>query len=500
MLHTFDFGSVRIPANVTGAPIAVPGGHIVPAGPVALLHPFGDTEFYRHGWNSWSPSGWAHTDGETIGIKDSPRRLLTADDAANETPHLHSGSAVGAVVGEDGNVLLLGGLGLGTPRVGADGNVLWGRAEEASAEWFVGYGPEVEVFAAYADLVAARLGRRSLRAGAVWSSWYSFFEDIDEDTIGRTVRDLAGYPFDVFQLDDGWEPIVGDWTANAKFPSGMAATARTIADAGFRPGLWLAPMIALPDSDIARTRPDLLVQDDDGRPLVSGYNWDSHYYSLDTTQPEVKDHLREVFERVTGWGFRYLKLDFMYAGAITGNRSTGVHRETAYREAVEHIRSVVGDDVYLLGCGVPMIPSVGVFDGARVGPDVAAFWDNAERVGDPSGVGARNSIVSSINRAWMKRLYEVDPDAIYFRSARSLLSDGERQALRDTAAVLEFRSTSDPLAWLTPAEREELRDYMEETALIEQTGRYAFRINGREVDFTPIVTGEAAVEAASVVG
>jgi alpha-galactosidase len=100
----------------------------------------------------------------------------------------------------------------------------------------------------------------------------------------------------------------------------------------------------------------------------------------------------------------------------------------------------------------------------------------------------------------MKRLYEVDPDAIYFRSARSLLSDGERQALRDTAAVLEFRSTSDPLAWLTPREREELRDYMEETALIEQTARYAFRISGREVDFTPIVTGEAAVEAASVVG
>ena len=500
MLHTFDFGSVRIPANVSSAPTAVPGGHIVPAGPVALLHPFGETEFYRHGWNSWSPSGWATTDGETIGIKDSPNRLLTADDAVNETPHLHSGSAVGAVVGEDGNVLLLGALGLGTPRVGADGNVLWGRAEADTAEWFVAYGPELEVFARYADAVAERLGRRSLRAGAVWSSWYSFFEAIDEELVARTVRDLAGYPFDVFQLDDGWEPIVGDWTANAKFPSGMAATARTIAETGFRPGLWLAPMIALPDSDIARTRPDLLVQDDDGRPLVSGYNWGSHYYALDTTQDEVKDHLRDVFERVTGWGFRYLKLDFMYAGAITGNRSRDVHRETAYRDAVQHIRSVVGDDVYLLGCGVPMIPSVGVFDGARVGPDVGAFWDNAERVGDPSGVGARNSLVSSVNRAWMKRLYEVDPDAVYFRSARNLLSDGERQALRDTAAVLEFRSTSDPLAWLTPAERDELRDYMEETALIEQTGRYAFRISGRDVDFAPIVTGEAAAEAASLVG
>ncbi|WP_314149344.1 alpha-galactosidase [uncultured Leifsonia sp.] len=498
MLHTFDFGSVRIPANVAGEPRPVPAGHIVPAGPIALLHPFGDTEFYRHGWNSWSPSGWARTDGDTIGIKDSPRRLLTADDAANETPHAHSGSAVGAVTGSDGDVLLLGALGLGSARVGADRNVLWGGAEEHTAEWFVGYGPEAEVFASYADLLSERLGRRALRAGAVWSSWYSFFEDIDEDLVARTVRDLRGYPFDVVQLDDGWEPIVGDWEAGPDFPSGMAATARTIADAGFRPGLWLAPMIALPGSTIARTRPDLLVQDEDGRPLVSGYNWGSHYYSLDTTQAEVKDHLRDVFERVVGWGFRYLKLDFMYAGAITGVRSREVHRETAYREAVEHIRSVVGDSVYLLGCGVPMIPSVGVFDGARVGPDVGAFWDNAERVGDPSGVGARNSIVASINRVWMKRLYEVDPDVVYFRSARNLLSDAERQALRDTAAILEFRSTSDPLAWLTPDERDELRAYIEETAVIEQTGRYAFRINGREVDLAPIATGHSTPDPASL--
>ncbi|WP_345763501.1 glycoside hydrolase family 36 protein [Diaminobutyricibacter sp. McL0608] len=500
MLHTFEFGELRIPANVSGPPAIISGGYIVPAGPLALLHPFGDTEFYRHGWNSWSPSGWARTDGPTIGIKDSPRRLLTADDAANETPHSHSGSAVGAVVGTNGDVLLIGGLGLGTPRVGADANVLWGRSEDDVAEWFVAYGSEREVFATYADLVSERLGRRSQRAGSVWSSWYSFFEDIDEATIAQTVSDLAGYPFDVFQLDDGWERIVGDWTAGQKFAAGMGATARKIAEAGFRPGLWLAPFIALPDSPIARTRPDLLVQDAGGKPLVTGYNWDSHYYSLDTTQQEVRDHLTRIFQQVTGWGFSYLKLDFMYAGAIEGHRSTDQHREAVYRDAIQHIRQVVGDSTYLLGCGVPMIASVGVLDGARVGPDVGAYWDNVESPNDPSADGARNSLVSSINRVWMKSLYEVDPDAIYFRSARSLLDDAERQALRDLAAIMEFRSTSDPIAWLNSAERDQLIEYLGETAVIEQTGRYAFRINGRAVDLAPIVTGAAAVPPASLVG
>ncbi len=499
MLHTFDFGAVRVPANVSGHPTTVPAGYIVPAGPLALLHPFGETEFYRHGWNSWSPSGWARTDGATIGIKNSPRRLLTADDAANETPHTHSGSGVGAVVGYDGDVLLVGALGLGTPRVGADGNVLWARSEADTAEWFIAYGPELDVFAHYADLLSERLGRRAERAGTVWSSWYSFFEGIDERLIARTVADLSGYPFDVFQLDDGWEPIVGDWTAGPDFPSGMEKTAATIREAGFRPGLWLAPLIALPQSPLARHRPDLLVQDAAGRPLVSGYNWGSHYYSLDTTQDEVKEHLRDVFKRVIGWGFSYLKLDFMYAGAITGCRRSDAPREAVYRDAIQHIRNVVGDDVYLLGSGVPMIPSVGVFDGVRVGPDVGAFWDNAERSGDPSGVGARNSVVASINRTWMKRLWEVDPDAVYFRGVRSLLDSGERQTLRDTAAILEFRSTSDPVEWLTDAERAQLVEYMKENAVIEQIGRHVFRVNGRCVDLSPIVTGAAVTGAASLI-
>lgn len=499
MLHTFTFGDITIPANIAGQPTPTGTGYILPAGSVALLHPFGDTEFYRHGWNSWSPSGWTRTDGETIGIKNSPQRLLTADDAANDTPHLHTGAGVGAITGHDGNVLLLGALGLGTPRVGADRNTLWGRSEHDSAAWFVGYGPESQVFADYADTLSSRMGRRSQRAGTVWSSWYSYFEDINEDLIARTVHDLTGYPFDVFQLDDGWEPIVGDWTAGADFPSGMAATADRIRSAGFRPGLWLAPLIALPGSNIAMQRPDLLVQDGNGSPLTTGYNWGSHYYSLDTTQQEVKDHLRDVFERVTGWGFSYLKLDFMYAGAVHGQRRVDVPREQAYRDAISHIRDVVGDSTYLLGCGVPMIPSVGVFDGARVGPDVGAFWDNAERVGDPSGVGALNSLLDSMNRVWMKRLYEVDPDAVYFRSTRNLLDDTERRHLQDAAAILEFRSTSDPIHWLNDLERQQLRDYMSETAVVEQTGRYVFHINGKEVDLTPVITGTAPVTATSLI-
>lgn len=500
MLHLFDFGDLQIPATVEAEPAPAPRGFIVRSRELALLHPFGDAEFYRHGWNSWSPTAWTRLSGDTVGIKGSPDRLQTADDAPNETPHAHSGSAVGALADGAGGVLLVGALGTGAPRVGADRHSVWARSDDADAQWYIGYGRELEVFAAYAELVAESLGRRTTRAGRVWCSWYSYFEGIDEGLVAQTAHDLAGYDFDVVQLDDGWERIVGDWIAGERFPSGMAATAQRIAAAGFRPGLWLAPLIALPDSPIARTRPDLLVADASGAPLPAGYNWESHYYALDTTLPEVQEHLREVFERVVSWGYTYLKVDFMYAGAIEGVRSTGIHREDAYRQAVQHIRSVVGDDVYLLGCGVPMLPSVGVFDGARVGPDVAAFWDNVERGADPSGSGARNSLVTSLSRAWLRPLFEIDPDVTYLRSARNLLGPTERQVLRDASLAVGFRSTSDPIAWLRPDERDELRAYLAADAEVVQTGRYAYRIGDRDVDFTPWVTGTADIDAASWAG
>lgn len=481
-------GGLGLPVRTAGLRGEAPFGHLLAPGSVAVLHPFDDGPFYRHGWNSWSPSGWRPLSGDPLRIANDPNRLLTADDAANDHPSVHAGSAVGALEAPGGDVLLLGALGLGTPRVGADRNTLWGRTEHDGGGWYLGFGPEEEVFAAYARLLAEHLGARDRRAGRVWSSWYSFYEDIDEDLVARTVRDLAGHPFDVVQLDDGWERRVGDWTANDRFPSGMAATARTIEGAGFRPGLWLAPLIALPGSDLARQRPDLLVQDDEGRPLPAGHNWGGPYHALDSTRPEALDHVLQAVRDAVREGFTYLKLDFLSAGAIPGRRAADLPREQVYRDAIRAIREAVGDDVYLLGCGAPMLPSAGILDGVRVGPDVGPFWDNAAQEGDPSGTGARNAILAAVHRAWLRPLYELDPDAVYLRSERNLLDPAQRRLLQDLAVILGFRSTSDPVAWLRPEERTALDAFLTAEVRVERTGRYRWTLDGRAVDFEPAVT------------
>lgn len=473
-----------------GRPQLTDGGLILPPGRVALLHGLGDALFYRHGQNSWSPCGWRRLSEPPLRIAD-PRRRVTADDDAWDDPARHHSSAVAALDPGDGPVLLLGGLGLGTPRLSADRDVIAGWYERGAAPWFAAYGPEEEVFAAYTRHLAARFGSRDRRAGNVWCSWYAYYETVNEQQLTKDVQDLQGLPFDVVQVDDGWEEMVGDWRPNGKFPSGMKALADRITDAEMTPGLWLAPFIALPGSRTARERPELLLRDAAGNPVIAGHNWGTGYHALDLSLPAARDHVGELIHRVVHeWGFRYLKLDFINAGAVAGVRAGGAERERTYRDALELIRRVAGDDVYLLGSGAVVLPSLGILDGLRSGPDVAPMWQNYAS-DDPSDAMARNAVVNALHRLWHRPLTEVDPDVVYFRSRLNLLTDQQLAWLRDLADICRFRAVSDPPSWLTPTELEDLTGYLSARPEVRRLGRYRFTVGGREADFTGAVAPAA---------
>jgi alpha-galactosidase len=149
-----------------GTPEPIDGGLLLPPGRVAVLHSMGDALFHRHGQNSWSPCGWRRLSDPPLRIADA-RRRVTADDTRWDDPHRHHSSALAALQDADGNVLLLGALGLGTPRCSADLDTLAGWYEHDGAPWFLGYGPEAEVFASYARHLGRRLGARDRRAGNV---------------------------------------------------------------------------------------------------------------------------------------------------------------------------------------------------------------------------------------------------------------------------------------------------------------------------------------------
>ncbi|MFO3797207.1 MAG: alpha-galactosidase, partial [Anaerolineales bacterium] len=117
---------------------------------------------------------------------------------------------VGAAGNADGKVLLLGALDLGG-RVFLEQEHLRGEYEDGSGDWFLAEGEAASVFDAYARILAERYGTRQRPAPRVWCSWYSLYYFIHETLLLKVLKSLDDFPFDVFQIDDGWQQTVGDW-------------------------------------------------------------------------------------------------------------------------------------------------------------------------------------------------------------------------------------------------------------------------------------------------
>jgi alpha-galactosidase len=434
--------------------------------------------FYRHGWHSWSRSAWLDPSEPPEQVPDRVRRLGVADPRHEADPQ-QGGSEVAAVEHSDGSVSLLGAL---EPDawVFLEQGRLAGRYETTPGPWYTARGSEAEVFAGYVAALSGHLGRRPGGPQRLWSSWYGMYGDISEEELHRVLAGLEGLAFATFQVDDGWERAIGDWTANARFPSGMEDLAQRIRGAGFRPGLWLSPLVARADSEFAAHHPDLLLHDEGGDPVVAGECWGGPYHPLDPTHPGVLEHLDTLIRRVRGWGFGFLKLDFLYGAAFPGRRHRAAGREASFRAACEVMRRAAGEDCYLLACGAPVIASLGVFDGIRIGPDVAEWWHDPAQT-----AGARNAVETSAHRLWLRGAIDLDPDVCFFRTRRLGLGVQAQSLLRDLARITGFRGVSDPPEWLEAPERSRLAAFLEEAEPdVARRGRALWALDGREVDLS----------------
>lgn len=273
-----------------------------------------------------------------------------------------------------------------------------------------------------------------------WCSWYYYFHDMTEKVIlknleaAKKLRDHL--PVKIFQVDDGYQPAPGDWLdTTKKFPRGMAWMAERIREAGFTPGIWLAPFMATGRSRLFAEHPDWFVANPGGRPRWTTL-WTSPYafgsvYCLDTTHPEALEWLRSVFNTVVHeWGYEYLKLDFLYAGAIDGKRfDPGATRAQAFRRGLSAIREAAGDETYILGCGTPLGPAAGLVNGARIAGDTAPKWDEtlvSEVIGHRAGPGVANAARSMFARYFLhRRWFIADPDCLMSRFRDTKLNGAE---------------------------------------------------------------------------
>jgi alpha-galactosidase len=448
-------------------------------GLVVPLEVTGPVRLFVNGYQSWSPTGWA-TLGVDVDPSHSPDAFelfcaaLHADQRRAGDGELRS-ELVTVLADRGDDLVMIGWTGGdrhdGTIRLrpssdGRDdrvevvleaflgGAVLPAGSSRDLHEVELRSGGRGDAAALLADW-ARRFGRAaSARTNASyqvgWCSWYHYFERIDEAALAANLAAAADWPFDVFQLDDGFQSHIGDWRrTNDSFPDGIEASASAITAAGRRPGLWLAPFLAHPESEVHRAHPDWIArQIDVDAPLPGGINdiWGGIVHALDTTNPEVLDHLEGLARDLVAMGFTYLKLDFTYAPSFDGVWSDPTRTPAErVRAGYDAIRRGAGDDTFILGCGAPLGPCVGVVDGMRIGPDVAPSWDvtggwapEGYRVTLPSVANAWRSTAA---RAFMHRsLWLNDPDCLMLRT------DATSLAVEQVAAWAEAVAASGGMA------------------------------------------------------
>ena len=434
-------------------------------GGLALSAPPPRWRFFRHGWQSWTPSLSLSAAQQDIDVR--PPKLAPA--AVPRGRGAFASEEVAALLDPtSGGSLLLGFVSAhrqwtqvrlaagqrsleasafagGAPL--APGETLW--SERLLLDLSAG-GPAA--FGRYAEALGREMGARvPSEPPAGWCSWYYYFQGVTEEDVLKNLRFLQErqdtLPLTHVQIDDGYQANIGDWTtANEKFPHGMAWLAQEIRGAGFRPGLWLAPLLVGATSQLFAQHPDWVVRDDRDQPVLAEQGWGQPCYGLDCTHPQAEAWLRELFGQVAdGWGYDYVKIDFLYGGAVAGRRhDPRAGRIEAYRRGLQAIRQGVGER-FVLGCGALMGPSVGLVDGQRIGPDVMPWWrwaraaDPPREPGRPRAGGEpslENALRNTLTRSWMHgRLWANDPDCLLARHTRTKLTLPEVQSLATAIAL-----------------------------------------------------------------
>lgn len=427
--------------------------------------------FYSNGWQSWSPSGWYPADGKMNISKLGPLQQPMIYNPGTPLPKKKGqfSSDMFAVVGDrkarTGFVVgflsqkeQFGSIAADFQRPGW--LAMWANCDEVrldsgkkiSTDWAV-FNPILLDHRAPLDKYLESVARENnvsvpAESPVGWCSWYHFYTHLSEKDVQANLKSILdlqeSLPVQLVQIDDGFEAQIGDWfTFKPEFPNGVKPLAEEISREGLIAGLWLAPFIVHPESELAKQHPEWLLRKKNGKPVNAGYVWNVLDTALDLTVPEALEYACSVVRTASKeWGYPYLKLDFLYAAALKGRyKDPTVTRAQVLRRGMEAIREAVGKDVTILGCGAPLGSMLGLIDANRIGADVSGDWlPKFNKIGafiknEPAMPSARNSIRNILTRASLHQHWWInDPDCLLIRPDIHLTLD-EVQSLASVIAL-----------------------------------------------------------------
>ena len=413
----------------------------------------GPRAVFSHGFQSWSLSGWTQI-SEELSL-DEIRSLLRENDENRKGSGLSR--EIGVVATGSGSHLVMGVLQatrlkswvsmvkdpkLPQTRIwavsGLAGESISLLAGESfsSDVWFYHLGESdlKSSFRTYAGKLDYFASAHQPKVG--WNSWYYYWNRVKPDQIMANANELTVFvdrklsgslPNDGqlpgIVIDDGWQKSWGDWVPNKEFAD-LAGLREKIDRVGLEPGIWIAPFLVDKKADIAAQHPNWFVKE------TEYVHPTGRYYILDTSHPEVLEHIKKTIRYLIDLGFKTLKIDFLIAATYEGERFQDVTGLEAYHLGLQAIREAAGPSTYLIASGAPTIASFPYVDSWRIGPDIA--FEYPTRLTGPAwtdvAVQARN-----ISARWFfcDRVH-CDADPLLLRRPHSLESQ------KAAASVIAF--------------------------------------------------------------
>ena len=256
-----------------------------------------------------------------------------------------------------------------------------------------------------------------------WCSWYYYYSRVTADEVKKNAEwiaaNLKDYGAEYVQIDDGWQGSGARGSARNwegintnHFPNGMATIAKEIKSLGLETGLWIAPHGQSSD-EVVKAHPGLFLLKPDG--TTASDTWEGRFL-MDPTSPDSDRYFRELFQRMSGWGYDYFKIDGQpivveeYGKKKSFMKNPSDDAAGLYRKTLNTIRAAIGPDRYLLGCwGIP-IEGAGIMNGSRTGGDVVLGW-----------AGFQVSLRPTLQFYYLHNIvWYGDPDALLVRSPLTL--------------------------------------------------------------------------------
>ncbi len=189
---------------------------------------------------------------------------------------------------------------------------------------------------------------------------------------------------------------------------------------GLKPGIWLAPFLVDPASDIAKLHPEWLAKNAEGFKvhLLLDAFWPYRRHIFDIKQPAVQNYLFEsIAKLIEQDGFELIKPDFLYALYFDPSMCA---KEAGFRlhEFLAELKRRY-PCVHVNGCGLPFATAANVVDSFRIGPDtIAPYLENVPILGRIINDQKVRDVINIVPKRYdMGRFWNVDPDVMVCRKS-----------------------------------------------------------------------------------